>query len=233
MTRESGKEKRAGVGKLGGSRLEMVESGKEWQVLNSVDEEIVKEKRVLDLVEEEAVVECCKEVGKLGSQGGLRFKEGDLEKERLYRSMLEEHEKELTYSRTFTRALTDKGGKLANSIRRESGAYMDIIPSFGGGKEKVVLRGPAEKVNKAEQMMEELLSSVVEIYVSDEEKEALLRGGGKNKVCIMDKISHKISVPSAIRRQEVLIYGKPEETRVAKEIFEEELELVKEVLSNR
>ena len=38
----------------------------------------------------------------------------------------------------------------------------------------MVLRGPNEMVNKAELMLEEISSSVVEISVSDEEREALL-----------------------------------------------------------
>merc|ERR1719341_1168104 len=131
----------------------------------------------------------------------------DLEKERLflYRAMLEESdevskkdiERKLSYSRDFTRALTDMGGKLANRIRRESGAVMKIIQSFEA-TQRVVLRGPTEMVNKAEQMLEELLSSAVEISVSVEEAEALLRGG-KKKGCILNKIEQRISVPLTLR----------------------------------
>merc|ERR550519_921521 len=134
----------------------------------------------------------------------------DLEKERLhreilYRGMLEESdevskkviERELSYSRVFTRALTDKGGKLANRIRRESRAIVKIIPSFEA-MERVVLKGPTEVVNKAELMLEELLSSALEISVSVEEKEALLRGGSKKKKCILDKIKPRISAPVSL-----------------------------------
>ena len=103
--------------------------------------ESVEKRRVLGPVQEEAV-----EVVKLGSQGGLMLKGGNLEKEKhgreiLYRGMLEEStsqmrdnvskgkviEKELTFSRGFMITLMAKGGKLANSIRRESGANMNII----------------------------------------------------------------------------------------------------------
>jgi len=144
-----------------------------------------KERRCSDLVEEEAV-ECYKEVAKFGSQGVLRLNGETLGKETLgreilYRDMLESTmqmrgkviEKELTFSSGFTRALTDKGGKLAKSIRQGSGAYIHIyIPSVARGREKgrVVVRGHAEMVNKAEQMLEELLSSAVEIPVSAGER---------------------------------------------------------------
>ena len=238
------------VGKLGENCLEIVESEKEGKVLNSVVEEALKcckemgevgegscqgtgEKRI-----EEEPVECCKEVAKLGTQGGLMLKGGDLEKERLhreilYRAMMEESgeviERKLTY---FTRALTDKGGKLANRIRRESGAIMQMIQSFEA-RERVVLRGPTEMIDKAEQMLEEILSSAVEIALSVDEKEALLRGSGEKKECILNKIRQRISVPISLRGSgKVVIYGKPEETKKAKEVFEEELGLVKKVLSS-
>ena len=178
----------------------------------------------------------------LGSQGGLRLNGGDLEKERLflYRAMLEESdevskkdiERKLSYSRGFTRALIDKGGKLANRIRRESGAIMQMIQSFEA-RERVVLRGPTEMIDKAEQMLEEILSSAVEIALSVDEKEALLRGSGEKKECILNKIRQRISVPISLRGSgKVVIYGKPEETKKAKEVFEEELGMVKKVLSS-
>ena len=176
----------------------------------------------------------------LKSQGGLRLMGDGLEKERLhreilYRAMLEESDKvierELSYSRDFTRALTDMGGKLANRIRRESGAVMKIIQSFEA-RERVVLRGPTEMVNKAEQMLEELLSTAVEISVSVEEVEVLARGG-KKKECILDKIEQKISVPLTLRGGKVVMFGEPGETKVAIEIFKEELRLVKKALSSR
>ena len=205
-----------------------------------------KERRCSDLVEEEAV-ECYKEVAKFGSQGVLRLNGETLGKETLgreilYRDMLESTmqmrgkviEKELTFSSGFTRALTDKGGKLAKSIRQGSGAYIHIyIPSVARGREKgrVVVRGHAEMVNKAEQMLEELLSSVVEISVSPEEKDALLSRCGKERGCILDKIRQRISVPLSMQGMKAVIFGKPEETKVAKEIFEEELRLVRKILS--
>ena len=91
--------------------------------------ESVKKRRVLGPVQEEAV-----EVVKLvGSQGGLRLKGGNLEKEKHgreigYRGMLEEstsqmrdnvskgkvNEKELTFSRGFMMTLMAKGEKLAD-----------------------------------------------------------------------------------------------------------------------
>ena len=95
-----------------------------------------------------------------------------------------------------------------------------------------MLRGCVEMVNKAELMLEEISSSVVEISVSDEEREALLSGGGKKKGCILEKIRQMISVPIGFQgSRKVVIHGKPEETKEAKEIFEEELGLVKKVLS--
>merc|ERR1719222_1675566 len=109
---------------------------------------------------------------------------------------------------------------------------MKIIQSFEA-RERVVLRGPTEMVYKAEQMLEELLSSAVEISVSVEEAEALVRGGGKKKECILDKIEQKISVPLTLRGGKVVMFGKPGETKVAIEIFKEELRLVKKALSSR
>ena len=139
------------VGKLGRSCLKIVESGNEGQVLNSVDGEALKcckgemgqcgescqrtvgsVQRVLDAPKKEGL-ERCQGEGKFGSQGvlDLRLKAKNLEKEKLgsenlYRGMMEECmiEKKLIFSKVFTRALTDKGGKLANRIRRESGAVM-------------------------------------------------------------------------------------------------------------
>ena len=69
-------------------------------------------------------------------------------------------------------------------------------------------------------MLEELLSSAVEMALSVEEKEALLRRGGKKEECIVDKIRQRISVPvSLLGNRKVVIYGKPKETKEAKEIF--------------
>ena len=47
----------------------------------------------------------------------------------------------------------------------------------------------------------------------------------------MDKINEKISVPISFKGKTIVMFGKPEETKVAKEIFEEELRVVKKVLS--
>ena len=135
------------VGKLERSCLKIVEIGNEEQVLNSVDGEAlicckgemgqcgescqrtvgsVQEVQVLNAPEEEDV-ECCQGKGKFGSQEvlDLSLKGTNLEKEKLgrenlYRDMLEESmiEKKLIYNKVFTRALTDKGRKLANRIRR-------------------------------------------------------------------------------------------------------------------
>ena len=234
-----------GVNKLGVSCQEVVGSGNSKQDLNAVEEDTLlccKEVRDVDeqsfqqtveSVEErrEKAVECCKEVAKLGLQGG-DFDEEKLNREILYRSMLEENviERELTFSRVFTRALVAKGGKLVNRIRRESGAIMEIIRS-SEVTERVVLRGTSETVNKAEQMLEELLSSAVEISVSAEEIEALLSRCGKERGCILDKIRQRISVPLSMQGMKAVIFGKPEETKVGKEIFEEELRLVRKILS--
>ena len=87
-------------------------------------------------------------------------------------------------------------------------------------------------VNKAEQMLEELLSTAVEISVSVEEAEVLARGG-KKKECILDKIRQRISVPLTLRGGKVVMFGEPGETKVAIEIFKEELRLVKKALSSR
>ena len=245
--------------KLRRSCLEICESGNEGQDFNSVVEETLKssckevemceessqgtlrsgkERRDSDLVEEE-VVECYKKVAKFGSQDVSRLKEM-LSREILYRGMLEKStmqgkviEKELTFSSGFTRALTDKGGKLVRSIRQGSGAYIHIIPSVarGGEKERLVVQGHAEMVNKAEKMMEELLSSAVKISVSAEETEALFSRCGKERGCILDKIMQRISVPLSLHGRKAVMFGKPEETKVAKEIFEEELRLVQKILS--
>ena len=142
-------------------------------------------------------------------------------------------EKKLTLNRCFTRALTAKGGKLVKSITRESGAKVTIeIESREGlGEESLVLKGPTKSVNKAEQMLEEVLSSVVKISVSAEERDALLSCGVNKKECIMYKIEERTSVPLVLQGCKVLLYGKPEETKEAKETFEKELRLVKKVLS--
>ena len=143
-------------------------------------------------------------------------------------------ENEITFSKFCTRALTDKGRKLANCIRRKSGAFMEIFPSVVA-KQRVVLRGLNEMVNKAEPMLNELVSSAVEISLSFEEIETLLRGVGEKNKCILFKIVQRILVPVSFLgiSRKVVIFGNPEETKDAKEIFEEELVLIKNVLSSR
>ena len=48
----------------------------------------------------------------------------------------------------------------------------------------------------------------------------------------MNKIAERISVPLRLQgSRKVLLYGKPQETKEAKETFEKELKLVKKVLS--
>jgi len=211
-----------------------------WQALDSVLEEPVKEKSV---------------VGKFGSHGPVRINSEKeekemLEKEKQYREMLkmpkkltrgeafdnEAVEKKLVFNRGFTRALTDKGGKLVRRIRNNSGAHVHVIGS-GAREETVVLRGPVKLVNKAEPMLEELLSSALEISLqfslSDEEDRALLKGGKEG--CIMNEISRRISVPvhcDNINRK-LVIYGEKEEMMEAKNIVEEELRLVNKILSER
>jgi len=139
-------------------------------------------------------------------------------------------EKKLTYKKPFTRALTSKGGKLLKDIRKYSGTDIYFSHSSGGGVETVVLLGASESVVKAEQMLEELLASAEEICLSGEEREALLTRG---KRCIMGKIQQKLQVPAQLQGQKMLLFGKPEETREAKEMVEEELKLVRETLSGR
>ena len=54
---------------------------------------------------------------------------------------------------------------------------------------------------------------------------------GKKKGCIFGKIVQMISVPISFKGKTIAMFGKPEETKVAKEIFEEELRMVKKMLS--
>ena len=101
-----------------------------------------------------------------------------------------------------------------------------------------MLTGCVEMVNKAELMLEELLSSALEIPLSVEEQEALMTAsmrGGNKKECILGRISQRISVPVQWVKQgrKVMIFGKVGERQEAKKIFEEELKLVKKALSSR
>ena len=139
-------------------------------------------------------------------------------------------EKKLTLNKSFTRALTDKGGNLLKDIRKYSGTDIYFSHSSGGGVETVVLLGASESVVKAEQMLEELLASAEEICLSGEEREALLTRG---KRCIMGKIQQKLQVPAQLQGQKMMLFGKPEETREAKVVAEGELKLVSKILSGR
>ena len=137
-------------------------------------------------------------------------------------------EKKLSFKKSFTRALTDKSGKLVKDIKIDSRAFVDIVPSPGRAEETVVLKGTSESVGKAEQMLMALCSSVHEISLSSEEREALLTGG---KRCILTMIRLKLQVPLYLQGQKLLLFGKPSDTKEAKEIIEEELRLVRKILS--
>ena len=139
-------------------------------------------------------------------------------------------EKKLTYNKSFTRALTDKGGNLLKDIRKYSGTDIYLSHFSGGAVETVVLKGASESVVKAEQMLAELLASAEEISLSGEERRALMTGG---KQCIMGKIHQKLQVPAQLQGQTILLFGKPEEIKEAKVVVEEELKLVRKSLSGR
>ena len=168
------------------------------------------------------------DVGKLRSPRALNLTlendKGDLkthargmlqEPIKLRRSEVAEEQKVKKLS--FTRALTDKGGKLVNDLQKESGASIGITPSHGE-EETVELKGPSKSVEKAEQMMEELLSSAKDIYLSYEEKDALLIGG---KNCILVSMCGRLQVPAQIQGRKLVLIGKPEETSQAREMVEE------------
>ena len=108
-----------------------------------------------------------------------------------------------------------KGGKLVNDVRNSSGSQVRVIFSHGAVEETVVLKGPAESVDRAEQMLEELWSSALEISITGEESAALLTGG---KNCIMYKIQRNLQVPLSLEGHNLLLFGKPEETKKAKEM---------------
>ena len=173
---------------------------------------------------------------------GLSFQNGKLDREMLYREILEESRKlmrggvmegqkvkKLTYAKSFTRALTDKGGKLVRDIRIQSRAKVDIT-HFHGEEETVELKGSTKSVDKAEQMLKELLESVQEISLSWKEKDALITGGKK---CIMNNLRRKLQVPSSLQGQKLLLFGKSEDIKVAKKMLEEELNLVRKILDGR
>ena len=139
-------------------------------------------------------------------------------------------EKKLTFKKSFTRALTDMGGKLVKDIRKDNEAIVEVIPSPGRAEETVVLKGTSESVGKAEQMLMALCSSAQEISLSSEEREALLTGGRR---CILTMIRLKLQVALYLQGQKLLLFGKPSDTKEAKEIIEEELRLVRKILSGK
>jgi len=205
--------------------------------------EVLEKEKLIDSTKEE-FLKSFKEVGHFESQDAsiLSLENEELDREMLYREILEEPRKlrrggvmegqtvkKLTCDRSFTRALTDKGGKLIRKIRSYSRAEVNIIKSCEE-EEHVVLRGPTKSVEKAEQMLKELLSSAQEISLSWEEKEALITGG---KRCIMDNLRSKLQVPVSFKGQKLLLFGKPEDTKKAKEMVEKELRLVRKILSGR
>ena len=53
------------------------------------------------------------------------------------------------------------------------------------------------------------------------------------KKCIIGEIRQKLQVPASLGGQKILLFGKPEENKEAKEIVEEELRLVRQILSGR
>ena len=132
----------------------------------------------------------------------------------------EGHEvKKLTLNKSFTKALTSKGRKLANEIQYESGARVDIIPS-PGIEENVVLKGPLLFVENAKGMLMELQSSAQELSLSYEEKTALLSGG---KGCLLKKLQVMLQVALGIEGRKLVLFGKSDDSKKAMEIIEEEL----------
>jgi len=132
----------------------------------------------------------------------------------------EGHEvKKLTLNKSFTKALTSKGRKLANEIQYESGARVDIIPS-PGIEENVVLKGPLLFVENAKGMLMELQSSAQELSLSYEEKTALLSGG---KGCLLKKLQVMLKVALGIEGMKLVLFGKSDDSKKAMEIIEEEL----------
>ena len=175
-----------------------------------------------------------KDVGKLKIQEAssltLEIEKGDAvnldrrmlqERRMLMRSEVPEGKivKELTFKKSFTRALTDKGGKLVNDLQNNSRAKVDIIPSHGE-EETVVLRGSVVSVEKAEQLLEELQTSAQEILLSFEEKTALLNGGIN---CNLEKIYGRLQVPANLQGRKLVLFGKPEETKKARELVLKEM----------
>jgi len=132
----------------------------------------------------------------------------------------EGHEvKKLPLNKSFKKALTSKGRRLANEIQYRSGAKVDIITS-PGIKQIVVLKGPAVSVEIAEKMLSELVSSAQEVSLSYEERTALLSGG---KGCLLEKIEVMLEVALGIEGRKLVLFGKSEDFKKAMGIIEEEL----------
>ena len=128
-------------------------------------------------------------------------------------------EKKLYFKKSFTRGLTDKGGKLVKEIQKESGARVDIIRS-PGIEETVVLNGPLLLVENAEKMLSEIVSSAQELSLSYKEKDALLSGG---KGCLLKKLQVMLQVALGIEGRKLVLFGKSDDSKKAMEIIEEEL----------
>ena len=188
-------------------------------------------------VQKEAI-EHFKVMRKFESQGAssLDLDSGKLDKEILERGILQESrrpmgggvpgevvEKIFFFKKSFTRGLTDMSGKLVDEIRNVSGAEVRVIFSKSrspGIEEVVMLKGPLRSVEKAEQMLLELLSSAKEKNLSSDEKKALM--GGKKK-CLLAQLRGRSQVPVSYQGGKLFLFGKPEETKKAEEMFEEEL----------
>merc|ERR1719430_796558 len=159
---------------------------------------VLEKEKVIDSTQGK-VVKSSKKVGRLETQRvlSLNLENEELDREMLYRGILEEQfksrmvmceaivEKKLTINMLYGRALTARGGQLIEEIRNYSGAKVEDNPFTGAEEEIVVLRGASESVVKAEEKLNELLSSAQEISLSFEEKRVLVRGG---KGCLMDKL---------------------------------------------
>ena len=81
----------------------------------------------------------------------------------------EQKVKRLTFKKFFTRGLLGTSEMLVNDVENKSGAEVGVIRS-GGEDQTVVLRGTSKSVDKAEEMLNELLSSAQEISLSWEDK---------------------------------------------------------------
>ena len=140
-------------------------------------------------------------------------------------------ERKLVMIKGYTCALTAEGGKLMKNIGKDSGAFVQIIPSQGE-EQTVVLRGSVESVAKAEQMMEEFQSSALKIPLSGDMKDALLIGG---KQCILNQIREKlqVSVFLLISGKTLYLVGKQEDSKIVRKVIEEELTLVKRILDSQ